>query len=141
MREYTSILGRLDILTRAPWSRLEFGVMALLQHSLALAPLLALATVYLSSWRVQALIGHWPRVSLDDPKYVAPGDWLHTLLYAVVMPLLLWSFVALPMLPLLTGLLWRKYPRWWSLLLLVGFVIGLFLVRLDPGARFTWYID
>ena len=141
MREHTSILGRLDSLTRAPMSRVEFGVMALLQHRLALAPLLALAMVYLLSWRIQALIGHWPRVWLDDPKYVAPGDRLNDLLYTAVMPLLLWSFVALPMLPLLTWLLWRKYPRWWPLLLLIVFLIGLFVLRFEPGARFTWYMD
>src|SRR5215213_3167779 len=140
MREHTSILGRLDSLTRQPLSRVEFRVMALIQHSLALAPFLALAAVYLCSWRVQVLIGRWPRVWLDDPKYVAPGDWLNDLLYSAVMPLLLWSFVALPILPLVTWLLWRKYPRWWSLILLVVFLIGLLIVRIDPGARFTWYM-
>lgn len=141
MREHTSILGRLDSLTRAPMSRVEFGVMALLQHSLALAPVLTLTTVYLLSWRIQAVIGHWPRVWLDDPKFAAPGDWLTDLLYSAVIPWLMWSIVAVPVLPLLTWLLWRKYPRWWSLLLLVVFLIGLFLLRFDPGRRVTWYND
>ena len=141
MKEHTSILIRLDSLTREPLSGRAFRVYAVIQHSLALAPLLAVAVVYLCAWRIQAVIGHWPRVSLDDPKFAAPGDWLTNLLYSAVIPLLLWSFVAVPILPFLTWLLWRKYPRWWSLLLLVVFLIGLLLVRADPGMRFTWYMD
>lgn len=122
-------------------SRLARGLLVALHHFFAFAPLLALAVVYLFSWRVASIIGHWPRPSLDDPKFVAPGDGLADTLYASVLILLLLAVAGVIIFPLLTYALRRAYARWWVITLIVVFVVGCVLVRIDPGSRFAWYFD
>jgi hypothetical protein len=92
------------------------------------------------SWHVAATIGHWPQSTLDDPKLVAPG-WLSTLLYGSTGLLLVWTIAAFVAIPVLAVALWRRLPRWWTLLLLVLFVAGWLLFKSDPGSRFYWYMD
>jgi hypothetical protein len=44
-------------------------------------------------------------------------------------------------LPAVTLALWRRVPRLWSLFLIVLWILGFILVRLDPGDRFLWLMD
>lgn len=135
--------GQEGALVQKPRSFSKAGlvVAGIIHHSLALAPFLVLVVVYLLSWRVQAIIGHWPRVWIDDPKFAAPGDGLSDFLYGSVVLLLLWGSAALILLPVSSFLLRRQYPRWYLVFLLSLFVVGLVILRLDPGQRLTWYAD
>jgi hypothetical protein len=112
-----------------------------LHWSFALAPLLTSACLYLLSWRAALLLGHWPQPSLDDPKFIAPNDALMDLLYGAVLPLLLWSMVALITFPLLTFFLRKRYTRLKIVSFVVLFVGAWLFLYLDPGARLAWFGD
>lgn len=112
-----------------------------LHWSFALAPLVTSACLYLLSWRAALLLGHWPKLSLDDPKFIAPHDTLMTLLYTAVLPLLLWSMLAVITFPLLTLVLRKQYTRLWHISFVVLFVGAWVFLYLDPGARLAWFID
>jgi hypothetical protein len=121
--------------------RIGRALIVALHHFFAFGPLLALIFVYLFSWRVASIIGHWPRPSLDDPKFMAPGDGVADSLYQSVLVFLLVAAAGVIMFPLLTFVLRRAYARWWLITLIVVFVLGCVLVRLDPGSRFEWFFD
>ncbi len=116
-------------------------LLVLLHHLFAFAPSMALVAVYTFSWRIASLIGYWPRPSLDDPKFAAPGDGLSTLLYFATMLLLVMSASGLYMVPLLSFVLRRAYGRVWGWLLPALWILSWLLLRLDPGARITWFAD
>ena len=116
-------------------------LLVILHHLFAFAPAIALASAYVFSWRVAVLIGHWPRPSLDDPKFAAPGDELSILLYFATMLVLLVSASGLYMVPLLSFVLRHTYSRVWRWLLPALWIVSWLLLRLDPGARITWFAD
>jgi hypothetical protein len=115
--------------------------LGILHHVFALAPLLMVLSLYLASWRAEAIIGHWPVPSVDDPKYIAEGDWLYKNLRLSVIWLFGGVCSAVCMLPLFTIALWRAYPRWYSIMLIAVYLIGIYVLRIDAGARLTWYMD
>jgi hypothetical protein len=112
-----------------------------LHHYLGFAPILLLAELYLFSWWVMPFIGHWPEPSVDDPKFVAMGNWLADTFYFFVEPFLLSVILAIIGFPVLTWLLRRVYPRWWTIGLLCLFLLGLFLLVAEPTDRLGWYFD
>ena len=116
-------------------------LLVLLHHLFAFAPSMALVAVYTCSWRIASLIGYWPRPSLDDPKFAAPGDLLSTLLYFTTMLLLVMSATALFVAPILSFVLRRAYARAWSWMLLTLFALSWIVLRADPGGRLTWFAD
>ena len=115
--------------------------LAWLYYSFALAPALAFVTVWAFSWRVATIIGRWPLVMHDDPKFVAPNDLLSTVLHYAVFACILWSVVGVCILPMLTLLLRRVYSPWRLAIVLLFFAATFALMRMDPGLRFTWFAD
>jgi len=113
----------------------------LLHHVVAFFPALIIALVYALSWRAQLFIGSWPRPTFDDPKIIVSGDWLYELLYTLAWLLVLSVCFTIPAFVYLTRVLWDKYPRLWTFLLIVIFAVGIILLRLDPGQRIAWYMD
>ena len=113
----------------------------ILTSALAGAPFTLMALVHLLSLRGMMFIGHWPRVSLDDPKYIVEGDFLYTALsWAIYVPLL--SLIAsLALTPIL--LFWGRkrfaFPLRcaWTLLYAVGWA----WLYWDPLQRMDWWID
>jgi hypothetical protein len=124
----------------APTGVLFVGL-AVIQHLFAFAPWLIVADLYLFSWRGLGILGYWPQPVNPDPKYLAGFDLLSNILYLNVYPLFVLAHIAFVALPIFTIFLYRKYPRWWSLVLLVLFVTGFLVFRLDPGERFYWWLD
>lgn len=76
--------------------RAGWALAVVLQHVLALSPLMILAAMYGASWRTQAIIGHWPRLMLDDPKFIVDDDLLCTLLYCSVRQFMALACYGLP---------------------------------------------
>jgi hypothetical protein len=119
-----------------------FRVLIILYYTLALWPLIILAAVYTLSWRAASFIGHWPRPSLDDPKFIVPvSDWFYDTLY----PAIWYSFggltLALVLLVPLALVLRRKMSLFKIILLAGVFVAGFLLLRMDPGSRLYWFFD
>lgn len=117
----------------------RFGLV--LTSALAAAPLTLMTLVHLLALRAAALMGHWPRVSMDDPKYIADGDFLYMALGgAIYLPLLslVSSLIVTPIL-----LFWGRkrftLPIRWTLTLL--FAIGWVWLCWDPLHRMEWWID
>src|SRR5437764_3046891 len=46
-------------------------------RTITVLPLVAEGLLALTACRAAALIGHWPKCSLDDPKYIGPNDLLY----------------------------------------------------------------
>ena len=116
-------------------------VAIIVHHLLAFAPLLIVASLYASSFRGEAIIGHWPQPVHDDPYYVAPGDWLYTLFLYAVPTFFVIAHIAIVAFPVLTWTLRNRYARLWSAVLVIVFVAGWLLFRADPEGRFYWWQD
>ncbi len=123
------------------WQQVGMGVLIVLHHILAFAPMLIVLALYAASWRAEGLIGHWPQPSIDDPWYGMPDDVLYKVLYLSVIPLMMYCIVSGIGFPAFTLVLWHKYPFLWNLVLIAMFVGGLILIMSNPGQRFTWYMD
>jgi hypothetical protein len=125
-------------------SRVGFGVLVVLAHVFAFAPVLMMGALYGALWRAEALTGHWPVAWVDDPKFVVRDDALYDVLYLAVPVFFVASYIALFAVPFLTGLIALKlprYPRLWLALLVLAFVVGCFFAVSDPGERFRWWLD
>lgn len=62
-----------------------------------LAPVLLFVALLLMAWRARVLIGHWPQVMADDPKWIGKNDVLYQRLYDfadLAFGLAGWSFIA-----------------------------------------------
>lgn len=123
---------------RTTWG---FRLLIILHHIVALIPLAPIVAVYGFSWRVETIIGHWPLPSIDDPKFVAPGDWLSDFLYSSVSLLLFSSLAALLIFPVLTWVLRHQYRPMWLTVLIAAFILEYIFLGADPGQRFMWYFD
>jgi ABC-type Na+ efflux pump permease subunit len=124
--------------------RVALSIIIGLQHLVAFAPFLMIAILFIFSWRVGSIIGHWPIPWQDDPKYSTPGDLLSDLLYYASFLFLMLSFAAYLVLPAAILILWQytsRASRLWSVLLVVVFIIGFLVMRSDPGDRFRWLMD
>jgi hypothetical protein len=119
----------------------QVRILRVLHHLFALAPFLTVLLLYLASWRAESIIGHWPVPSVDDPKYIAQSDWLYINLRLAVMWMLGGACSAACLLPLFTIAMWRVYPRWYSIVLIAVYLVGFYILRIDAGARLTWYMD
>lgn len=106
-----------------------------------LAPLIPLVVLYLLSYRAGALIGHWPRLLVDDPKYIGTDDPAYQSLsrafvYASAFAgwgLFTWSALFLH--------LRRSLPatrlRWLTGVFLVAWIMFV----CEPGGRYVWWLD
>ena len=117
------------------------AIIQALPIAFAAAPWLPVVALYALSWRIGAVIGHWPIAWIDDPKFSAPDDLLSEALYLSVMPLLLAACIAGPAFIVVTALRARRIP-WWVTLMLTGvFAAGWLWLRFDPGNRMLWFAD
>jgi hypothetical protein len=124
---------------------LDVGL-AMVHHLLAFAPLVLMGALYALSWRVEALVGHWPLPYRDNPNYVAGDDLLAYLLLACLFSSFMLTVFAFPLLPALTWLsVYRnrrsRYKVIWSALLTAAFIAGLLLFKADPADRFGWLMS
>src|SRR5207248_481910 len=94
-----------------PRMRWAFALLAMIHHLLAFSWFLVLLVLYTFSWRVQAVIGHWPQPYVDDPKFVAPDDWLSDLLYSAVHWFFIVAIVAIVALPYLCRYMQYRFSR------------------------------
>lgn len=106
-------------------------------------PLLVLGSVYgqwLLSWW---LLGHQPRITLDDPKSIAGASWMH---YITATALMAWLPLAFVGILANAQHLFVRRPSWpragLRLAIIVTLWLGAFLLlRADPGDVMTWWID
>lgn len=118
-------------------------LLTILYHVLALAPLVCVSSLYALYWRAEALMGHGPRFTIDDPKLVMQGDLMASFLYSSVL-LSLYCMIGglgIFVVPALTWFLRHKYSLLRIALLLVAFVVGWVLAVADPSQRFIWFMD
>lgn len=147
MQHATADNGLSTPIPTQPYSRLSraaFGVLVGLEHIFALAPFLLLATLFAASWRAAALIGHWPKVYVDDPWYLAPDDALYVFLFGAADAIIRTfqvPFFGLPVLTILIAALRPKYPKLWLAFLVLTFAVGMLLLKVDPGDRLLWHAD
>jgi hypothetical protein len=134
---FTTVASKLVVLKHPAFR----SVAIIVHHLLAIAPLLIVAALYASSFRGEAIIGHWPQPVHDDPYYVAPGDWLYTLFLYAVPTFFVIAHIAIVAFPVLTWTLRNRYARLWSAVLVIVFVAGWLLFRADPEGRFYWWLD
>ncbi len=120
-------------------SMTRFGL--ILTAVLATAPFALMTLVHLLSLRAAMLLGHWPLVSIDDPKYIIENDFLYTALgYAICVPLCA-LIASLPLTPVL--LFWgrKRFKFGIRCTLTLLFAIGWIWLFSDPLRRMAWWID
>jgi hypothetical protein len=123
-------------------SRVGSGLPALIYIVLALSPLIALGTLYALSWRVEALIGHWPRNGVDDDSYlIGHPDSLSALMDRVFDLALLMACFGYPLVLALMVVLSYKRASLWPFILWLIYIAGWSLIILDVGGRWAWYMD
>jgi hypothetical protein len=140
MSNVTSSVHPGDKHTRPEAANLPYRLVIALHWLLAAAPLAIVTALYVLSWRGLAVLGHWPRPWIDDPKLVAGGP-LYDLLYGVTFLLLPIWISSLFLFPLTSVVMWRAQSprlRWLSLGL---FVAGWVLVGTATGDRMAWLMD
>jgi hypothetical protein len=112
-----------------------------LYYLLAFSPLFIIVGLYLLSWRGAVLIGHWPLLYIDDPKYIGNYDWLYNLLSSAVGWLFLASCFSIVVFPVLTLVLrnWLSYRGivFWVL----AYAVGIVYLLLEPTHRIAWLLD
>ena len=111
-------------------------------------PLLMLASLYatwLSAW---VALGHRPRASLDDPKYIGPGVDVFYLAFILLMfgaiPALAVHVVALLAMLAVDRSPDRLVPpstRLRLALAALAWVVALIVLASDPGRVLNWYLD
>lgn len=117
--------------------------LAVAANAAAAYPLFALGALYgqwLLSWWV---LGHQPRPSLDDPKYIDGASWMHEFTGLALM-----GFVpmacATAVLNTLNFVRHQNPGLGWSMriLAIVGLWLGaLLLLQSDPGLVGSWWLD
>ncbi len=116
-------------------------VVKYLLYAFTAAPLSVIAAVNLLAWRASVKLGHWPVPWRDDPGCIMSNDVLLQVLYPSVYFLLLVALISPFVFPILMVVHRGIYPglsRWMLLLIFAG---GWMLITLDPGDRFTWFLD
>jgi hypothetical protein len=116
--------------------------------AISLYPLLALALLY-GTWLAAAVsLGHWPRPSRDDPKYINGFvSTLHTMTWIAIM------FASPAFAANAIALVADGVSRWWynrrfpaKTIALAGIAACLWitviaLVKIDPGRVLYWFMD
>ena len=123
------------------FSKLGSISLTVLHHLLAISPAMPIVLVYLFSWRLEALIGHWPVYLVDDPKITGPEDFLSSLLYSSVLLSACLRAFSLVLFPAITVLRRRYYPTWWAICLVIIYLLSWLLSLYDPAMRMKWYVD
>jgi hypothetical protein len=120
-----------------------FFMLAGMHHLLAFAPALVVLSLYVLYWQAGVLLGHPPVPYADDPNFIVPGSIRLDILYFLVLFNLIGTCFGLVIVPVLSVVMWKRYARLWSVLLLVAFVLGFVMLRLDPGLDpiWTWFFD
>ncbi len=117
-------------------------VVKYLLYAFTAAPLLAIAGINLLAWRASVKLGHWPVPWQEDPNCILPNDMLYQGLLPSVGLLFLAAITSVCVVPLLMlGIRRRTYSVLTQCIFVLIFVGGWVLFKLDPGARFTWFID
>ncbi len=106
-----------------------------------LAPLIPLIALYALSFRAEALIGHWPHVMINDPKWIGKDDAIWGLLLHVNCKaeafagwgLFTWAALMLHLRRSLT----TKQLIWHVVIFVAAWMIFLY----EPGGRFWWWMD
>jgi hypothetical protein len=120
-----------------------FFMLAGMHHLLAFAPALVVLSLYVLYWQAGVLLGHPPVPYADDPNFIVPGSIRLDILYFLVLFNMFGTYFGLFIVPVLSAVMWTRYSRIWSVLLLVAFVLGFIALRFDPGLPpiMKWYID
>jgi len=98
-------------------------------------PLLLFFALTAMAWRAKILIGHWPQVMADDPKWIGENDGTLT---DYSFGLAGWSFV------LWFGLFvswYQNYTPCQRKLIAWGLVIVWVIVEFGTGNLVGWYLD
>lgn len=79
----------------SPNRRQSHGLLRWCAYCLAAYPLFLLASLY-GQWSLSSImLGHLPRPSLDDPKYISVANWMHPVTMIAILGFVPASFVAL----------------------------------------------
>ncbi len=123
------------------FDKLATGLLIALHHLLVLVPWILEGLLYLFSWHVQFEIGRWPMPMVDDPKFVTWGNPISDALYGAIQWVYALSCITFAVVVFLTWALRRFYPKAWTGFLVVLYITGWGIFFLDPGGRFTWFLD
>ena len=130
----------IDVKRRYP-TRLKALFLTLFNILLAISPVLPNLFVYLFSWRLEGLIGHWPVYLVDDPKFAGPDDFAAGFLYSSVCLFGLLMASSIVLFPIVTYLRSRYYPPLWTICLVMLYLLSWVLSRYDPASRWLWFFD
>ena len=87
------------------------------------------------------LLGHWPKVSIDDPKYIAEGNFAYeAFFYLAAINFFALGF-SIILAPFFTISAWVAGAGPQIKLPALLFWIGLLTLYLDPGQRVEWFMD
>jgi len=107
-------------------------------HGLSVIPLAFLGALYTFATAATIKLGHFPRCSTDDPKYLGLDLFYHTvwplgglMFYSAPLWLVLWLYV------LIKQQAWRRRAMFYSL----GWVLVLLQILFDPLDTLCWYAD
>jgi hypothetical protein len=120
-------------------TRWMFALFASIHHLLAFSWFLMLFALYAFSWRVQAVIGHWPQPYFDDPTYSALGDRLSGFLNQAVFLFFLMTLVSIVAVPYFSRYLQYRFSRFWPVVLLAVYVAGFIVYMIGLADRGEWY--
>jgi hypothetical protein len=107
-------------------------------HGLSFLPLAFLFALYLFALAATLQLGHFPRCSTDDPKYLGLGFFYH-----LVWPLAATTFYSAPVWLVLwiRKLMAKQRARREVLLYALGWLLVLVQLVLDPFSTLCWYAD
>ena len=69
--------------------------LALVANTALIYPLIALATLYAEWLLAWYVLGHRPRPSLDDPKFIVGSNWMHPFVTIVILGMVPFLFFAI----------------------------------------------
>ncbi len=123
-------------------SRLPYwAVVSLPAAVAALTAAIPLAALYRLSWRAQTPLGHWPRLSADDPKYIGRHDPIYQTLSGMVEPAFQVSLWLLMAWAVLMFVLRRRLSLRGKAAQVALVVASYVVLCWEPGQRFAWWID
>ena len=107
-------------------------------NGVSLLPILWVCLLYFLTLIVWMKLGHFPRPSLDDPKYMGVSC-MH---FATVLGMFIAIYAVIAWVILLPFTLWFKLiTKKYVLLMLVGVVLMFFQLIIDPFKLVMWLLD
>ena len=101
-------------------------------------PIIWISSLYLFLATCMIDLGSFPKPSLNDPKeiginilYAFVGIGMFALFYGSILWLINFSI----------GAYFKKLPKKYLIIFLIGIIICLFQITFDPGQILTWYMD